>query len=111
MVSDVYEQLADALDRLPNGFPRTASKVEIAILKKIFSPEQASLACQLSGHREPLDAIAKRVGLPVEEAEARLAEMAQSGLVLFAQKDGKPLFRIAPIHCRHIRSAARNHGS
>jgi hypothetical protein len=54
-----YEQLADALDQLPNGFPRTTSKVEIAILRKIFSPEEASLASQLSGHREPLDVIAE----------------------------------------------------
>jgi len=48
MTNDVYEQLVDALDRLPNGFPRTASGVEIAILRKIFTPEEASLACQLS---------------------------------------------------------------
>lgn len=96
MTVDVYEQLADALDKLPNGFPRTGSKVEIAILKKIFSPEQAFLASQLSGHREPLDAIAKRVGLSAEVAEAKLAEMAESGQVLFARKDGTPLFRLAP---------------
>ena len=96
MVNDAYEQLADALDSLPNGFPRTSSKVEIAILKKIFSPEQASLACQLGSHREPLDTIAKRVGLPVEEVQAMLTEMAESGQVLFAQKDGRPLFRLAP---------------
>jgi electron transport complex protein RnfB len=96
MADDVYEQLADALDRLPNGFPRTESKIEIAILRKIFSPEESSLACQLSGHREPLDAIAERVGFPVEELGKRLGGMAQRGLVLFAQKDGKPLFRLAP---------------
>ena len=53
------EQLADALDRLPNGFPRTASNVEIAILKKIFSPEEALLASQLGGDMEPIDVIAK----------------------------------------------------
>ncbi len=74
MTTDVYEQLADALDRLPNGFPRTASKVEIAILRKIFSRDEASLASQLSGHKEPLDAIARRVGLPVEEAGQSLTE-------------------------------------
>ena len=51
----VYEQLADALDKLPNGFPRTPSGVEIRILKKIFSPEEAALACQLGGTYEPLD--------------------------------------------------------
>lgn len=44
---DVYEQLADALDRLPNGFPKTASRVEIQILEKICSPEDAALAGQL----------------------------------------------------------------
>ena len=93
---DVYERLADALDKLPNGFPRTASKVEIAILRKIFSAEEASLASQLSGHREPLDVIAKRVGLSTEEAAARLKKMAYASLVLFAWKDGKPTFRLAP---------------
>jgi len=96
MVGDVYEQLADALDKLPNGFPRTESRVEIAILRKIFSPEEASLACQLSGHREPLDAIAERLGLPFEEAGTKLGRMAQRGLALFAQKEGKLLFRLAP---------------
>ena len=44
MNNDIYEQLTDALDKLPNGFPRTPSKVEIKILKKIFSPEEALLA-------------------------------------------------------------------
>src|SRR4030066_2167316 len=48
----VYEHLAEALGRLPKGFPRTASNVEIRLLKKIFSPEEASLACQLGGSME-----------------------------------------------------------
>ena len=39
----VFEQLADALGKLPNGVPRTSSGVEISILKKIFSPRQAAL--------------------------------------------------------------------
>jgi electron transport complex protein RnfB len=96
MAGDAYERLAYALDRLPNGFPRTASKVEIAILKKIFSPDEASLASQLSGRRDPLDVIAARVGLSVEEAGTRLGRMAEGGLVWFDQKDGKPRFRLAP---------------
>jgi len=44
VTEDIYEQLAKALDRLPNGFPRTPSNVEIAILEKIFSLEEASIA-------------------------------------------------------------------
>jgi len=96
MAADIYEQLADALDRLPNGYPRTASRVEIAILKRIFSQEEASLASHLSGKREPVDAIAQRLGLSMEETGARLTKMAKSGLVWFDQHSGRPRFRLAP---------------
>ena len=37
MEGDVFDRLAEALDRLPNGFPRTPSNVEIKILRKIFT--------------------------------------------------------------------------
>ena len=96
MANDVYEQLVDALDKLPNGFPRTPSKVEIPLLKRIFSPEEASLASQLRSEMEPVDMIAQRVGLPVEEAKTKLVEMARHGLVWFDNQAGKPRFRLAP---------------
>lgn len=70
MARDVYEQLADALDRLPNGFPRTVSNVEVTILRKIFSPEEASLASQLSVDMETIDSIAERVGMSADEAKS-----------------------------------------
>jgi len=69
MEESVYERLADALDKLPNSFPRTPSNVKIAILKKIFSPEEASLASQLRSQMEPVNIIAKRIGVFVEEDE------------------------------------------
>lgn len=96
MTDDIYEQLAEALDRLPNGFPRTPSKVEISLLKKIFSPEQATLASQLCGELEPVEVIAKRIGLPVKEARARLMKMVKRGLLWFDKQAGKPRFRLAP---------------
>lgn len=96
MTDDVYEQLADALDKLPNGFPRTPSNVEILLLKKVFSPEEASLASQLRGDMEPIDVIAERVGLSAEETGKRLMEMAKRGLVWFDMQAEKPRFRLAP---------------
>ncbi len=96
MANSVYEQLAQALDRLPNGFPRTMSKVEIAILRKIFMPEEASLASQLTGEMEHVDAVTERVGLPADEVKTRLIEMAKRGLVRSDQQGGKPRFRLAP---------------
>jgi electron transport complex protein RnfB len=93
---DVYEQLADALDRLPNSFPRTPSNVEITILRKIFSPEEASLASQLSRQMESVEIIAKRIGLSADEATTRLTNMAKRRLLWFDKRDGKPQFRLAP---------------
>lgn len=96
MIDDAYGQLADALDRLPNGFPRTSSNVEVKLLKKIFSPEDAAIGSQLSGNMEPVDVIAERIGLSPEEARAKLAEMGKRGLVWSDNQDGKPRFRLAP---------------
>ena len=96
MSEHVYEQLAEALNRLPNGFPRTPSNVEIRVLKKIFPPEEASIASQLTGSKEPVEPIAKRVGLSPKETGTRLREMAKRGLLWSYKEGGKVLFRLAP---------------
>jgi ferredoxin len=97
MISDhVYERLADALDRLPNGFPRTPTSVEIRILKKIFSPEEADLASRLTGTLEQVDEIAKRVELPVDDTRNLLFQMLRRGMVWYEKKEGKRCFRLAP---------------
>ena len=60
---DVYERLADALDALPSGFTRTPSKLEIELIKIVFTHEEASLAGQLTRTPETAADIARRVGL------------------------------------------------
>ena len=92
----VYEKLAAALDRLPNGFPRTQSGVEILILKKIFTHEQAELAGNLGRKAEPVDEIAKRLGTTETELKSKLVAMAKQGLLWMGKKDGKLAFRLAP---------------
>jgi len=96
MPDEVYSQLADALNRLPNGFPRTESNVEVRLLKKIFSQDDAALGGQLRGNMETVDIIAERMGLPVKETRTRLMEMVKRGLAWFDKQDGKPRFRLAP---------------
>lgn len=96
ITDDVYERLAKALDDLPNGFPRTPSNVEIAILKKIFSPQEAFLASHLNRRMKSVDSMANRVGLSIEETESKLEEMANHGLLWSSKKDGKSHFRLAP---------------
>ena len=96
MTDQLYERLVDALDSLPNGFPRTPSRVELRLLAKIFSPEEASLASRLNGQFEPVEVIATRAELPERETQTRLKEMVRRGLVWFDRRDRQMLFRLAP---------------
>ena len=96
MNTDVYARLARALDNLPGGFPATESGVERQILRKIFSPEEALVANNLTGTSETVEAIAGRAGLPEEEVEKRLRAMQSRGIIWGSQKDGIRKFRLAP---------------
>ena len=96
MTDDIFDQLANALDRLPNGFPRTPSNIEVAILKKIFSPEEATFAAQLRGEWEPVGVLAERFGLTTKDAMGKLIQMARRGLIWYEKQNGKHCFRLAP---------------
>jgi Na+-translocating ferredoxin:NAD+ oxidoreductase subunit B len=96
MTDPIYVQLARALDRLPNGYPRTESGVELRILEKIFSIPEAALACKLSGDFEPLDVIAGRAGVPTSEIKRPLGALAQRGIAWCYPAEGKLYFRLAP---------------
>lgn len=97
MTQDAYERLASALDRLANGFPRTASGVEIEILQFMFTPQEAAVAALLSDRPAPANQVASRGGGPVDEVRAILRLMRTKGLVWGAQgEDGEALFRLAP---------------
>ena len=91
-----YRRLAEALDRLPNGFPRTDSGLEIRILKKICSPEEAALAGLLTGTPEPVEAIAARAGEPAGEVSRALFKLVRRGMVWLDKQDGEVRFRLAP---------------
>jgi len=78
----VYLRLREFLDRLPGGFPATESGVEIRLLKRLFTPEEAALAMQLRLFPEPARVIAKRCGMEEGEAAEKLEGMARKGLLL-----------------------------
>ena len=72
---DVYERLADAMDALPAGFTRTPSRLEIKLLKLVFTPEEALVASTLSRKLETAAEIAERVGLPEDKVTVLLESM------------------------------------
>ena len=96
METDVYEQLAQALDLLPGGFPRTKSGVELQILRKVFSAEEALVASNMTGTSETVEAIAARANLATEEMEERLKAILSRNIIWSSKKDGIRKFRLAP---------------
>jgi electron transport complex protein RnfB len=58
--ADVYRLLQRRIDALPIPFPETHSGVELRLLRHLFNPEEAAVACQLSAIGEPISKIHKR---------------------------------------------------
>jgi len=93
-INSWYERLANALNALPNSFPRTKSNIEITLLKKIFLPEEAFLAGQLTGTPEQVSVIAQRTGLSEEDTASRLKAMMSRDFVRGNAAAG--MFRLSP---------------
>ncbi len=96
MEEEIYLKLARVLDTLPNGFPGTENGVELKLLKKIFTPEQADLFCDMRLSFETAAQVAERTGRPPEGLEEKLREMGRAGQ-LFAIDFGDPwVFKMLP---------------
>lgn len=90
VTKDVYEVLAKHLDNLPAGFARTEKGVEMRILRRLFTPEDAELAVHLTILPEEPRVIARRAGIPVSEAANRLEDMDKRGLIMRLQQKDEP---------------------
>jgi electron transport complex protein RnfB len=91
--NDVYERLARHLDDLHGGFPRTENGVELRILRRLFTPEEAELAMKLSLIPEEPPVIARKAGLCVVDAAKKLEAMARKGLIYRrTSPDGPPKY-------------------
>ncbi|MCF8051177.1 MAG: 4Fe-4S binding protein [Desulfobacterales bacterium] len=81
MSIDIYRRLAHHLDDLPGGFPPTDSGVELRILRRLFSVDEAALAPYLTLIPETSEIVARRSGLDADTVGFRLEEMARKGLI------------------------------
>jgi len=86
---DVYKKLARRLDAIPNGFPETESGVELKILAKIYTPEEAALASEMRLRAESAEQIAQRTGRDPAKTTALLEEMARKGLIRVRVREGE----------------------
>lgn len=95
-MTDVFKELAIRLDELPQGFPATDDGVEIDILKKIFSPDEAETALKLKSIPETLDTISERLGIPTEEMMSKLDTMSKKGQIGRFKFSGVEVYMLMP---------------
>ena len=96
MNDTVYVRLRELLDTLPNGYPATESGIEIKILKKIFTPEEAEIFMQLRLKWETPEAIAARSGMDAAYLARKLPEMLNNGQLAGVTIGTVQLFKLIP---------------
>lgn len=95
-MTDIYKQLARVLDKLPEGFPGTASGVELKILAKLFSPVEAEVACQLNIEPQSPKTVAQRLGWQERETFIALKGMTKKGLIEAEKGERGLSFKLIP---------------
>jgi len=91
-MTTVYEKLRERLDMFPQGFARTESGVELEILKKLFSPEEAEIMLHLKPVPEKLSDIASRAGKDEKKLGEMLYDMSKRGLIMRWQAPDKEMY-------------------
>jgi len=82
MSKNVYERLADHLDAMPHGYPKSENGAELKLLKKIFTEEEAEVASQMKMMPESADQIAERLGKDAKEMAEFLELMTSKGQIM-----------------------------
>jgi Fe-S-cluster-containing hydrogenase component 2 len=96
MPDDVYCRLAAILDALPNRFPPTESGVHYRLLEKLFSRDEASLACLMQLEPASAAEIAQKAGADPHATRNTLKLMAGKGLIDIRKGEGEFTYAIRP---------------
>jgi len=96
MPDELYRKLAARLNEIPNGFPATESGVELLLLAKMFTPEEARLASTMRLTPEPAAAVSARANVDEQTALDLLNTMAGKRVIRVADSDGMRSFSLMP---------------
>jgi Fe-S-cluster-containing hydrogenase component 2 len=99
VASDIYLRLRERLDQYSVGFSTTESGVELRILRKLFTEEEAEMYLNLRGDLQTAAEVAKNANLDPEKTLQLLLQMTEKGLTFprFPRKAGEPhYFAAAP---------------
>lgn len=81
MENNPWEQLAEVLNKIPNGFASTENGDHIEILKWIFSGDEAAIASKMKLRGEKLEELASRLERDAKELEPLLETMGEKGQI------------------------------
>lgn len=95
-MADVFDQLAEKLNSLPNGFPSTPDRLELKILKKIYTEEEAEMTLKISPLPESVDQIASRWGKSAEDTQKILDTLVHKGQIGSARMKGAQKYFLLP---------------
>jgi Na+-translocating ferredoxin:NAD+ oxidoreductase subunit B len=96
MPNEIYIRLAQRLDELPNRFPATQSGIEFDMLEKVFTLEEAELACVMDLKAEPASVIAGRAALDPKKTRDTLKRMVAKGLIDLKKGEGEFTYALRP---------------
>ncbi len=90
----MYQQLSQHLAKHPAGFPSSAGGIEIEMLKKLFTKEEAEVALHLTPRPQTVDKLCEKTGIARDELAKILAKMADKGLIFERKKDNQPRYSL-----------------
>ena len=90
-----YRLLQQRLDDMVTGAPD--SPVLMQILSLLFTPEDAGLARRVPMRPTALEHLAPKVGMPAEELDGRVTDMAARGLLLDFWHNGRRYVMLPPV--------------
>jgi Pyruvate/2-oxoacid:ferredoxin oxidoreductase delta subunit len=96
MADPLYEKLRERLDMFSVGFPKTESGVEIKILQKMFTKEDAELFLEMSPLLQKPATIAEKAGKAPKATAEHLEQMAKKGLIFRLRKGDKVMYGASP---------------
>ena len=97
MAPEVYKKLRERIDQYGHGFSETESGIEIKVLERLFTEEEAEMYLNLSEKLQTARAVSEKIGWSPDEVEETLQRMMKKGQVFprFPKEEGEPFYYAA----------------
>lgn len=96
MTQTIYQKLREQMDHYSVGFPKAESGVDLKVLKKLYTEEEAALFLDLSMQLESPDSVSNRTNRDLQKTADMLETMAKNGLVFRKRREDAVYYAAIP---------------